>query len=135
MTPQTIRFNVPTLEGRELEHVETAMRSGHTSSSGPMSEAAGEILREETGAAGVLLTTSCTAALELSGMLLDIGPGDTVIVEQGTPLEAMIPALKALGHANVTARYLPIKGNAIERGPHGWVGAADPRSDGVAIAQ
>jgi gamma-glutamyltranspeptidase/glutathione hydrolase len=62
-------------------------------------------------------------------------PGDTVIVEQGSSLEAMIPQLKALGHANVTARYLPIKGNAIERGPNGWVGAADPRSDGVAIAQ
>jgi gamma-glutamyltranspeptidase/glutathione hydrolase len=62
-------------------------------------------------------------------------PGDTVIVEQGTPLEAMIPQLKALGHANVTARYLPIKGNAIERGPNGWVGAADPRSDGVALSQ
>jgi gamma-glutamyltranspeptidase/glutathione hydrolase len=62
-------------------------------------------------------------------------PGDTVMVEQGSTLEAMIPALKALGHANVVARYLPIKGNAIERGPNGWIGAADPRSDGVAISQ
>ena len=62
-------------------------------------------------------------------------PGDTVIVEQGTPLEAMIPQLKALGHANVVARSLPIKGNAIERGPNGWIGAADPRSDGVALSQ
>ena len=62
-------------------------------------------------------------------------PGDTVIVEQGTPLEAMIPQLKALCHANVVARSLPIKGNAIERGPNGWIGAADPRSDGVALSQ
>jgi gamma-glutamyltranspeptidase/glutathione hydrolase len=62
-------------------------------------------------------------------------PGDTVFVEQGSALEAMIPQLKALGHANVVPRYLPIKGNAIERGPNGWVGAADPRSEGVAISQ
>jgi dTDP-4-amino-4,6-dideoxygalactose transaminase len=84
MTIEQVPFNVPTLEGRELEHVEAAIRSGRTSSGGPMSQRAGEILREETGAAGVLLTTSCTAALELSAMLLDIGPGDTVIVPSFT---------------------------------------------------
>ncbi len=84
MTHPEIRFNVPTLEGRELEHVETALRSGRVSSGGPNSQAAGEILREETGAAGVLLTTSCTSALELSAMLLDIGPGDTVVVPSFT---------------------------------------------------
>jgi dTDP-4-amino-4,6-dideoxygalactose transaminase len=82
--PEQVRFNVPSLEGRELEHVEAAMRSGHTSSGGPFSQAAGEIIREETGGAGVLLTTSCTAALELSAMLLDLQPGDTVVVPSFT---------------------------------------------------
>jgi gamma-glutamyltranspeptidase/glutathione hydrolase len=62
-------------------------------------------------------------------------PGDTVFIEQGSSLEKMIPALKALGHAKVVARFLPIKGNAIERGPKGWLGAADPRTDGVAMSQ
>ena len=81
---QQVRFNVPTLEGRELEHVAAAMRGGHTSSGGPFSQQAGEIIRAETGGAGVLLTTSCTAALELSAMLLDLQPGDTVIVPSFT---------------------------------------------------
>ena len=81
---EPVRFNVPTLEGRELEHVEAAMRGGHTSSGGPNSQAAGEILRAETGAAGILLTTSCTAALEMSAMLLDLQPGDVVIVPSFT---------------------------------------------------
>src|SRR4029453_18075325 len=38
------------------------------------------VLRDETEARDVLLTTSCTAALEMSGLLLGIGPGDTVVV-------------------------------------------------------
>ena len=42
------------------------------------------LLAEETGAEEVLLTTSCTAALELSAMLLDLGPGDTVVVPSFT---------------------------------------------------
>jgi len=63
-------------------------------------------------------------------------PGiDTVFVEQGSALEPMIPALKALGHAEVMPRNLPLKANAIElRGSQAW-GAADPRSEGRAVAE
>ena len=57
---------------------------------------------------------------------------DRVVVEQGTPLEAMIPALTARGH-RVSAREPGYKANAIERAGGRWVGAADPRSEGVAI--
>ena len=45
------------------------------------------------------------------------------------------PASAGITHANGVARYLPIRGNGIERGPNGWMGAADPRSDGGAIAE
>jgi len=61
--------------------------------------------------------------------------GDAVIVEKGSALEAMIPALQALGHATVTARELPLKANAIEVVGGRLVGAADPRSEGRAVAQ
>ena len=53
---------------------------GHTSADGPFTAQAAELLRSEVGASDVLLTTSCTAALEMAGMLLDVGPGDTVVV-------------------------------------------------------
>jgi dTDP-4-amino-4,6-dideoxygalactose transaminase len=79
-----IPFNVPELAGRELEYVAGSMASGHTSSGGPFSKRAGALLQEVTGAEEVLLTTSCTAALELSAMLLDLGPEDTVIVPSFT---------------------------------------------------
>ncbi|MFM5924843.1 MAG: gamma-glutamyltransferase [Novosphingobium sp.] len=63
-------------------------------------------------------------------------PGtETIYVEQGSALEAMIPALKALGHGDVQPRGLPLKANAIElRGSQPW-GGADPRSEGKAVAE
>ncbi len=79
-----IPFNVPELAGRELGYVAESMRGGHTSSGGPISTRAGATLQAATGAEEVLLTTSCTTALELSAMLLDLGPEDTVVVPSFT---------------------------------------------------
>lgn len=60
--------------------------------------------------------------------------GEALVVEAGTPLEAMIPALAALGHKPV-ARALPLKGNAAEWRDGQWFGAADRRSEGAAFRQ
>ena len=63
-------------------------------------------------------------------------PGDTVLVERGTSLEAMIPQLQALGHGEV--RLLPpgtFKANAIGRVDGRWMGGADPRSEGAAVSE
>jgi gamma-glutamyltranspeptidase/glutathione hydrolase len=62
-------------------------------------------------------------------------PGDTITIEQGSSLAAMVPALEALGHKGISQRYLPLKANAVERTPAGWVGAADPRSEGAPVRQ
>ena len=63
-------------------------------------------------------------------------PGiETVFVEQGSSLEAMIPALIALGHASVQSRALPLKGNAIAVTGGTLVGGADPRSEGAALGE
>ena len=62
--------------------------------------------------------------------------GPTVYVEADTPLEAMIPALTALGHGTIKTRpHGTFKANAIEWKDGHWVGGADPRSEGKAIAQ
>lgn len=61
--------------------------------------------------------------------------GQTVYVEQGSALEAMIPALKALGHPEVTPRDMPLKANAIEAIDGKLAGAADPRSEGRAVSE
>lgn len=79
-----IPFNRAAVEGCELEYMRASVESGHTSSSGPFARQAGATLAAETGAEEVLLTTSCTSALELSAMMLDLKPGDTVIVPSFT---------------------------------------------------
>lgn len=61
--------------------------------------------------------------------------GNAVIVEQGSSLEAMVPALKALGHAEVRSASMPLKANAIEVVDGKLAGAADPRSEGKAVAE
>ena len=61
-------------------------------------------------------------------------PGDTVFVEQGTFLEGMVPQLQALGH-KVQVREPGFKANAVEWVNGRWVGAADPRSEGAAVAE
>jgi len=63
-----------------------------------------------------------------------MGIGDRVTIERGTRLEAMIPALQALGQRTliIAPGY---KANAIERVDGRWVGAADPRSEGTWVAQ
>jgi dTDP-4-amino-4,6-dideoxygalactose transaminase len=75
-----IPFNRPSLQGREIEYIKAAVERGHTSAEGPFSARAATRLRDELDARDVLLTTSCTAALEMSALLLGIRPGDTVVV-------------------------------------------------------
>jgi gamma-glutamyltranspeptidase/glutathione hydrolase len=60
--------------------------------------------------------------------------GDTVYVERGTYLEAMMPQLQALGH-QVKAIPPGFKANAVEWVNGRWAGAADPRSEGAAVSQ
>lgn len=62
-------------------------------------------------------------------------PTDTINVEKGSNLEAMIPALVALGHGSVRAMQMPLKTNAIAVANGQLVGAGDPRTEGVAVSQ
>src|ERR1700709_1974469 len=77
-------FNQTAIAGREREEVQARIRGGHPSSGGEFADRAAALLAEHTGSAEALMTTSCTAALELSAMLLDLSPGDTVIVPSFT---------------------------------------------------
>jgi dTDP-4-amino-4,6-dideoxygalactose transaminase len=90
-----IAFNKVSVEGAELEHIAEAIGGGHTSSGGPFSKRAANLLREDAGAAEVLLTTSCTAALEMSALLLDLKPGDTVIVPSFTFVSSAVAFVRA----------------------------------------
>jgi dTDP-4-amino-4,6-dideoxygalactose transaminase len=79
-----IPFNKATLLGHELEYVEQAVANGHISGDGPFGRRCEELLEEAVGCDRALLTTSCTHALELAALLLELGPGDEVVVPSFT---------------------------------------------------
>jgi gamma-glutamyltranspeptidase/glutathione hydrolase len=76
------------------------------------------------------------SAQEAIGLQTIYAPGgNTVFVEKGSGLEAMIPALQALGHADIQIREPSFKANAVEVVGGRLVGGADPRSEGRAVSE
>ncbi len=84
MKDDVIPFNRPPLVGTELQNIKACFDNWHTSGDGAFTKRAAAILKQITGAPEVLLTTSCTDALEMTSILLDIEPGDEVIVPSFT---------------------------------------------------
>jgi dTDP-4-amino-4,6-dideoxygalactose transaminase len=77
-------FHRPFLVGDEASAVVRALESGYTGGNGPFSAECERLLSELTGSPKVLLTHSCTGALELAALLADVGPGDEVIMPSFT---------------------------------------------------
>src|SRR5215468_105687 len=73
-------FNRPTLAGREYDYIKAAVDRGQLSGNGPFTKRCQQWLETATGCAKALLTQSCTAALEMSALLLDLEAGDEVIM-------------------------------------------------------
>ena len=75
-----VPFNRPTVTGSEYDYIKAAVDSGHLSGNGPFTKRCHQWLESTTGSRKVLLTHSCTAALEMSALLLDLEPGDEIIL-------------------------------------------------------
>ncbi len=81
---QKIPFNRPCFQGKELVYIAKAIDSGQISGDGSYTKQCARFLEAELDVKRALLTPSCTAALEMSAILLDIQPGDEVIVPSYT---------------------------------------------------
>ncbi len=79
-----IPFNRPYLVGTEFERMREAVEGLVISEGGPFTDRCEELLLEMTGAEAVLLTSSCTAALEMAALLLDLEEGDEVVMPSFT---------------------------------------------------
>lgn len=84
MNGYRIPFNKPAIMGNELRYVAEAIALGHTAGDGSFTAKCQGLLEESLGVPRALLTTSCTHALEMAALLLDIHPGDEVIVPSFT---------------------------------------------------
>jgi len=79
-----IRFNVPPCTGKEFEYMKEAVENQHICGDGEFTKRCSSWIEEKTGASKVLLTTSCTHALEMAALLCKISEGDEVILPSYT---------------------------------------------------
>jgi dTDP-4-amino-4,6-dideoxygalactose transaminase len=84
MSGYRIPFNKPGLVGHELTYIADAILREHSAGDGSYTSRCHGLLQQELGCHRALLTTSCTHALEMCALLLDIQPGDEVIVPSFT---------------------------------------------------
>lgn len=79
-----ITFNKPYMTGKELFYIAQAHHNMMLAGDGPFTKRCHAWLEERTGCSKALLTHSCTAALEMAALLLDIQPGDEIIMPSYT---------------------------------------------------
>ena len=77
-------FNKPYLTGKETRYIEDAVATGKISGNGKYTQKCQDFFEEKYGFKKTLLTTSCTDALEMAAILIDIQPGDEVIMPSYT---------------------------------------------------
>lgn len=84
MEPTKIPFNRPWMTGEELQNIQEAHSNMHLAGDGPFTQKCHDFLEKLTDTERVLLTHSCTAALEMAALLLNLNPGDEVLMPSWT---------------------------------------------------
>jgi dTDP-4-amino-4,6-dideoxygalactose transaminase len=102
-------FNRPAVTGRELEYMREALASGHISGDGSFTERCHRLLAELIGAPRAFLTTSCTHALEIAMLLLDLKPGDEVIC----PSFTFVSTANAIALRGATPVFVDVRADTL----------------------
>jgi dTDP-4-amino-4,6-dideoxygalactose transaminase len=84
MTSEKIQFNRPHMTGKELYYIAEAKFGNMLAGDGPFTKRCHQWLENASGCNKALLTHSCTAALEMAALLLEIQPGDEIIMPSYT---------------------------------------------------
>jgi dTDP-4-amino-4,6-dideoxygalactose transaminase len=100
-----IPFNRPTIAGKELYYISQTISQGHSAGDGAFTKRCHQILEAVLGAPKVLLTTSCTHALEMAALLLAIQPGDEVII----PAFTFVSTVNAFVLRGAVPRFIDIR--------------------------
>src|ERR1700730_7031907 len=112
--PIHIPFNRPFFSGKEFEFIQQALNNWQVSGDGAFTRKCHALLERALGISKALLTTSCTHALEMAALLLDVRPGDEVIVPSFT-FVSTINAFVLRGAVPVFADIRPDTLNLDER--------------------
>ena len=98
-------FNRPFIIGKELSYIAEAVTLGNIGGDGPFTQACSRLLEQRFGIRNVLLTPSCTAALELAALLCELEPGDEVIM----PSFTFVSTANAVVRAGGTPVFIDIR--------------------------
>lgn len=100
-----IPFNKPSFVGKEQEYIAAAIANRHISGDGAFTRACQAALEQALGTPKVLLTTSCTHALEMAALLIDLKPGDEVIL----PAFTFVSTVNAFALRGATPVFVDIR--------------------------
>jgi dTDP-4-amino-4,6-dideoxygalactose transaminase len=122
-----VDFNHPVTVGNEFEYMRQAIENAHISGDGPFTKKCHALLEQELGVPKVLLTTSCTHALEMSAILLDIQPGDEVI----TPDFTFVSTINAFVLRGATPRFIDVRPDTLNLDESKLEAALTPRTKAI----
>lgn len=124
-----IPFNRPYMTGHELDHISEAHENGHLSGDGPFTKECHAWLQQRTGASKALLTHSCTAALEMCALLLDLAPGDEVIM----PSYTFVSTANAVVLRGATPVFVDIRADTLNLDESLIEAAITPRTKAIFV--
>lgn len=124
-----IPFNRPFMTGQELENIKRAHLNGHLSGDGPFTRQCHAWLEAQTGAKRALLTHSCTAALEMAALLLDLQPGDEVIM----PSFTFVSTANAFVLRGAVPVFVDIRGDTLNLDEQLIEAAITPRTRAICV--
>ena len=106
---RAVPFNKPFIAGKELAYVAEAVTLGNISGDGHFTQRCSQLLEEQFGIKRVLLTPSCTAALEMAVLLAGVGPGDEVIL----PSFTFVSTANAVMRAGAKPTFVDIRADTL----------------------
>ena len=117
------------MTGQELDLIAQAHANGHLSGDGPFTRRCHTWLEANTGASKALLTHSCTAALEMSALLLDLEPGDEVIM----PSYTFVSTANAFVLRGAVPVFVDIREDTLNIDERLIEGAITPRTKAICV--
>lgn len=122
-----IPYNRAALVGRERAYMDEALAGGHISGDGPFTKRCERLLEGVLGAPRVLLTTSCTHALELAALLLGLEPGDEVIL----PSFTFVSTANAFALHGATPVFVDVREDTLNLDERKLAAAIGPRTRAI----
>jgi dTDP-4-amino-4,6-dideoxygalactose transaminase len=124
-----IPFNRPYLTGNEFTHIQEAVAAGQLAGNGRFTRQCQTWLEQRVGAPRVLLTQSCTAALEMAALLIDLGPGDEVIM----PSFTFVSTANAVVLRGAQPVFVDIRGDTLNLDEQQIEAAITPRTKAIVV--